>query len=92
MCPNVRPRMIKYQPLLRQYWPTVVLFALLLASWQMAVTFGGLREYLLPSPAAVWHALCHGDTQWAQHLWTTTFEIIGAFLLAAGVGVALVPS
>jgi NitT/TauT family transport system permease protein len=73
----------------RQYWPTIMLFAFLLASWQAAVTFGGIREYLLPAPLSVWNALWHGDTQWAQHLWTTTFEIIGAFLIAAIVGVAL---
>jgi NitT/TauT family transport system permease protein len=81
--------MTKYQPLLRRYWPTLALFALLLAGWQMAVTFGGIREYLLPPPISVWHALWDSDTQWTRHLSATTFEIIGAFLLAAGVGVAL---
>ncbi len=89
MCPNVRLRMMKFQSLLRQYWPTVALFAFLLASWQIAVSVGGIREYLLPSPLAVWNALWHGDTAWAQHLWVTTLEIVGAFFLAAGVGVAL---
>src|SRR6266508_3432394 len=81
--------MMKFQSLLRQYWPTVALFAFLLASWQIAVSVGGIREYLLPSPLAVWNALWHGDTAWAQHLWVTTLEIVGAFFLAAGVGVAL---
>lgn len=72
-----------------QYWPTIVLFAILLASWQIAVSFGGIREYLLPSPLAVWNALWFGDTNWAQHLWITTLEIIGAFVLAAVAGIAL---
>src|SRR6266852_6400809 len=81
--------MTKFSTLSRQYWPTIVLFALLLASWQLTVSLGGIREYLLPAPLSVWNALWHGDTQWEQHLWTTTFEIIGAFFLAAGVGVAL---
>ena len=89
MWPNVRLRMMKFQSLLRQYWPTVALFAFLLASWQVAVSVGGIREYLLPSPLAVWNALWHGDTAWAQHLWVTTLEIVGAFFLAGGVGVAL---
>ena len=66
MCPNVRLRMMKFQSLLRQYWPTVALFAFLLASWQFAVSVGGIREYLLPSPLAVWNALWHGDTDWTQ--------------------------
>jgi NitT/TauT family transport system permease protein len=79
--------MTKFTALSRQYWPTLVLFAFLLASWQAAVSFGGIREYLLPAPLSVWNALWHGDTQWAQHLWATTLEIIGAFVMAN----ALVP-
>lgn len=81
--------MTKFSTLSRQCWPTFVLFALLLASWQLAVSLGDIREYLLPSPLAVWTALWHGDTAWLPHLWTTTLEIIGAFFLAAIVGVAL---
>ena len=80
--------MTKLSTLSRQYWPTIVLFALLLASWQLTVSLGGIREYLLPSPLSVWNALWHGDTAWLPHLWTTTLEIIGAFFLAAVVGVA----
>src|SRR6267154_4364681 len=73
----------------RQYWPTIALFIALLVVWQMAVSFGGIREYLLPSPLSVWNSLWHGETAWWPHLWTTTLEIIGAFFLAAVVGVAL---
>ena len=81
--------MTKISALGRQYWPTLVLFAFLLASWQFAATYGGIREYLLPAPLSVWNALWHGDTSWIPHIWATTLEIIGAFLLAAVVGVAL---
>jgi NitT/TauT family transport system permease protein len=80
---------MKIRALIRQYWPTVALFASLLAIWQLAVSLGGIREYLLPAPLSVWNALWHSDIGWAQHLWATTFEIIGAFFLAAVVGVAL---
>ena len=75
--------MTKFGTLANRYWPTLVLFAFLLASWQAAVTFRNIREYLLPAPLSVWNALWHGDTAWWPHLWTTTFEIIGAFLMAA---------
>ena len=73
----------------RQYWPTIALFIALLAAWQLAVSFGGIREYLLPSPLSVWNSLWHGEVSWSQHLWVTTWEIVGAFLMAGAVGVAL---
>ncbi len=81
--------MTKFARLSHRYWPTLALFAFLLACWQLAVSFGGIREYLLPAPLSVWNALWHGEIGWTQHLWATTLEIIGAFLLAAIVGVAL---
>jgi NitT/TauT family transport system permease protein len=77
------------QPLLRQYWPTVLLFAVLIAIWDLVARYAGIREYLLPPPLAVWNALWNGEITWAQHLWFTTWEIIGAFLLAAIFGVFL---
>lgn len=81
--------MTKLNALSRQYAPTIVLFLVLLAAWQAASSFSGIREYLLPSPISVWNALWAGEISWSQHLWVTTWEIIGAFLMAAGVGVAL---
>jgi NitT/TauT family transport system permease protein len=81
--------MTKLEKLGRQYWPTIVLFIALLAIWQLVATFSGIREYLLPSPISVWNALWTGEIPWSQHLWVTTWEIVGAFLMAAGVGVAL---
>jgi NitT/TauT family transport system permease protein len=81
--------MTKFSALARQYWPTAALFIALIALWQVTVSYSGIREYLLPAPASVWAALWHGEITWAQHLWTTTWEIVGAFLMAAVVGVAL---
>jgi NitT/TauT family transport system permease protein len=81
--------MTKFQSLIRQYSPTIVLFAGLLVIWQVAVSYAGIREYLLPAPLSVWNAMWHGEIAWSQHLWITTWEIIGAFLMAAVFGVAL---
>ncbi len=69
--------------------PAIVLFAALLVAWQLAVSLFNLREYILPSPLAVVHALGGTEIPWVRHLWITTIEIIGAFLLAAVVGVLL---
>ena len=71
-------------------WPAVAVFALFIALWQAAVSFLGIREYLLPSPGAVLRAMGSGtDIPWASHLWVTTVEVVGAFVLAALSGVAL---
>ena len=75
--------------LIRQYWPTAVLFVALIVIWQLAVSLTGIREYLLPAPLSVWNAMWFGEIAWTQHLWTTTWEIIGAFVMAAVVGVGL---
>jgi NitT/TauT family transport system permease protein len=69
--------------------PSLVLFALLLGVWQLAVGVFGVREYLLPSPLSVLAALAGTDIAWARHIWVTGVEIFGAFALAAAVGVML---
>jgi NitT/TauT family transport system permease protein len=72
-----------------RYLPAIALFAAVLVLWQLAVSIFGIREYLLPSPASVVHALTSGEIPWLSHLWITTLEIVGAFVLAGAVGVAL---
>ena len=67
----------------------IVLFVALLGAWQLAVSAFEMREYILPSPLAVLRALGGREIPWAGHLWITTLEIGGAFVLAGVVGVAL---
>ena len=75
--------------LLHRYLPAAVLFAALLVAWQLAVTVLGLREYLLPAPLRVVAAMTGDEIPWPRHVWITSVEIVGAFLLAGVVGVAL---
>ena len=66
-----------------------MLFVSLLAVWQLTVSFSGIREYLLPSPMSVGHALWEPEIPpGAAHV-DHDLEIIGAFFMAAVVGVAL---
>ena len=74
---------------LSRLWPSVVLFAVLLACWQLAVTVFRVREYLLPSPLAVLKATLDFRIPWWTHLGITSLEIAGAFVVAGAVGIAL---
>lgn len=74
---------------LHDYGPAVGLFAATLLLWQMAVQVFDIREYLLPSPAAVWRSMVSGDIPWWSHAWVTWVEIVGAFVIAAVAGVVL---
>jgi NitT/TauT family transport system permease protein len=69
--------------------PAIGLFLALVAAWQIAVSGFALREYILPAPLTVLKALSGTDIPWAAHLWITTLEIVGAFLLAGAVGIVL---
>jgi len=69
--------------------PSLGVFLAVLVLWQFVVSALRVREYILPSPLAVLRALSFSDIPWLAHLWITTLEIVGAFLLAGAVGVAL---
>jgi NitT/TauT family transport system permease protein len=69
--------------------PTVLLFAGLLAAWQLAGPVFGIRAYLLPSPLSVARAAVDFSIPWHAHVTITTLEILGGFAIAGAVGVAL---
>ncbi|MEO8080631.1 MAG: ABC transporter permease [Caldimonas sp.] len=71
------------------YVPALAVFAAFIALWQIATSFLGVREYLLPSPAVVVRAMFSDEIPWARHAWVTGLEIVGAFVLAAVAGIAL---
>ena len=72
-----------------EWLPAVILFAVLILVWQLAVSFLGIREYLLPSPISVWRAMTSSTIDWAGHIWVTGLAIFGAFIIAAVGGIIL---
>ena len=79
---------MKVRALQRQV-PSLLLFAALLVIWQALPPVFGIREYLLPGPVAVVRAALSFSIPWHTHLWVTTLEILGGFVLAGVAGVAL---
>ncbi|KKX25062.1 ABC transporter permease [Rhizobium sp. LC145] len=69
--------------------PAIFLFVAILALWQAAVSWGGLKPYLLPSPKSVTQAMFDPSINWWVHIWATGLAILGAFVLAAGSGIVL---
>jgi NitT/TauT family transport system permease protein len=69
--------------------PSIAVFVGVLVAWQIASTSLGIREYILPSPILVARALGSGEIPWVAHAWTTTLEIVGAFVVAGSAGVIL---
>ena len=74
---------------LQRILPATLTFGGFIAVWQLAVTVLGVREYLLPSPLSVLHAMGPGEIPWTKHIWITAVEILGAFSIAAMAGVLL---
>ena len=69
--------------------PAAGLFIALLLFWHYAVLWFDIREYLLPPPLLVWHAMLNDEIPWARHIWITGVEIVGAFVIAGVAGVLM---
>jgi len=76
-------------PWATDHLPAIGVFVAFVVLWQLAVSFLDIREYLLPSPAAVVRAMASDELPWMRHIWVTAVEIVGAFVLAALAGVVL---
>ena len=69
--------------------PPMALFCGLIVVWIAAVWIFPIPSYILPSPREVIEAAFRSEIAWGQHIWITTLEIIGGFLLSAVAGVLL---
>ena len=74
------------------YLPSALVMLALLVAWEAAVTIGGVKEYILPSPVSALKALGRPNYQWTANFLTTLYAVLGAFVLSAvlGIGLAIV--
>jgi len=71
------------------YVPSALAILVLVLIWHVAVTWWGVREYIMPTPGAAVAALFDPKYRWLSNLMTTLYAIIGGFAISAVVGVGL---
>jgi len=71
------------------YLPSALVMLGLVAVWQLAVDWGGVKEYILPSPSAALKAFLRPNYQWTANFLATFYATAGAFALSAALGIAL---
>ena len=72
---------------LRQRMRALLLVAVLLVIWEIAVRLLGIKEYLLPPPTKIWSEFSKRSSAVMDGAWVTTLEILGGYLLAVVVSV-----
>jgi len=71
------------------YVPSALVMLGLVLVWELAVTLGGVKEYILPAPSAAFEAYLRPNYQWTANFLATFYATVGAFVLSAVLGVAL---
>lgn len=76
---------------LRRFWPAILAHLALLAAWQIAVSWGNVPTFILPTPMDTARTLGDAHYNWGKHVVSTSAEVYGGYLLAVvgGVGLAL---
>lgn len=74
---------------LRRWWPAIAAHVALLLLWQLAVVWGDIPAFVMPTPLATIETLFEPHYNWAMHTLTTAAEVFGGYALAVVVGVGL---
>ena len=70
------------------YGAGILVHLLVLLGWHVAVTAGGVPEFVMPSPLATVGTLWRAEYDWVGNALITAYEVFGGYLLAVTVGVA----
>ena len=74
---------------LRKRGGALLVFALLVAAWELSVRLLGIKEYLLPPPSRVWTEFVKRYDPVMASAWVTTKEILAGYALAIVVSIPL---
>jgi NitT/TauT family transport system permease protein len=74
---------------LRRWWPAVVAHVAVVALWQVAVIWGDVPAFVMPTPLATLQALFQPHYNWLQHTLVTAAEVFGGYALAVVIGVGM---
>jgi NitT/TauT family transport system permease protein len=79
----------RFAGVIAYYVPSALVMLGLVLAWELAVTLGGVKEYILPAPSAAFAAYWRPNYQWTANFLATFYATVGAFVLSALLGVAL---
>jgi len=74
---------------LRRWWPAIVAHVALVVLWHVAVVWGDVPSFVMPTPLATLQALFQPHYNWLQHTLATAAEVFGGYALAVVVGVGM---
>jgi NitT/TauT family transport system permease protein len=74
---------------LRRWWPALLAHVALVALWHVAVVWGDVPGFVMPTPLATLQALFEPHYNWLQHTLVTAAEVFGGYGLAVVIGVGM---
>jgi NitT/TauT family transport system permease protein len=74
---------------LRRWWPAILAHVALVALWHVAVVWGEVPGFVMPTPLATLEALFAPHYNWLQHTLVTAAEVFGGYALAVVIGVGM---
>jgi NitT/TauT family transport system permease protein len=74
---------------LRRWWPAIVAHVALIVLWHVAVVWGDVPAFVMPTPLAALQALFQPHYNWLQHTLVTAAEVFGGYALAVVIGVGM---
>jgi len=74
---------------LRRWWPAIAAHVAVIVLWHVAVVWGEVPDFVMPTPLATLEALFQPHYHWLKHTLATTAEVFGGYALAVVIGVGL---